>query len=107
MSQAENKRIANTILEQMGGMNRICAMTGAKDFVILDRGIQFSFPKGIAGINRVIVKLTDADLYDIEFWSVRKKNGIPEATRRDRCDGVYADRLKPIFEKATGLFLSL
>jgi hypothetical protein len=102
-----NQQIAQTILEQMGGKGKIVAMTGARDFLILDRGIQFSFPKAIAGINRVKIILTDADLYDIEFGSVRRKDGIPTYTRRNLCEGVYADRLKKIFEKETGLFLSL
>lgn len=103
----ENQRIAKIILDQMGGQNRIVAMTGARDFVAIDRGVQFSFPKGIAGINKVIIKLTPADLYDIEFGSIRKKNGMPEYTRRALHDGIYADGLKRIFEKATGLFLSI
>ena len=104
--QTEAQRIARTILDQMGGMNRIIAMTGAKDFVVLDSGVSFSF-KMIAGINKVIVRLTPADLYDIEFGSMRKKDGIPTYTRRNLCEGVYAESLKKIFEKETGLFLSL
>jgi hypothetical protein len=105
----ENQRIAQTILEQMGGKNRIVAMTGARDFVAIDRGVQFSFPKSIAGINKVIIRLTPADLYDIEFGCVRKMRGgfALEYTRRALHDGIYADNLKRIFEKATGLFLSL
>lgn len=104
-----NRQIAQTILNQMGGVNRLQAMTGAKDFLILDNGVQFSFAKAIAGINRVTIRLTADDLYDIEFGSVRKSRvtHLPEYTKRDETTGVYADRLKPIFERATGLFLSL
>lgn len=105
----ENERIAKTILDQMGGVNRISAMTGARDFVAIERGVQFSFPKAIAGINKVIIRLTPADLYDIEFGVVRKsrQTGAMEYTRRALHDGIYADGLKRIFEKATGLFLSI
>jgi hypothetical protein len=105
----KNQVIAKTILDQMGGMSRIVAMTGAKDFLAIDNGVQFSFAKGIAGINKVIIRLTGADLYDIEFGSVRKnrKTHLPEYVRRNLCQGVYAERLKPIFEKETGFFLAI
>lgn len=104
-----NQQIAQTILAQMGGQNRIVAMTGAKDFVAIERGVQFSFPRAIAGINKVIIRLTPADLYDIEFGCVRKSRTTHalEYTRRALHDGIYAENLKRIFEKATGLFLSI
>lgn len=109
MTATQNQQIAQTILDQLGGKNRIVAMTGAKDFVAIDRGVQFSFSKGIAGINKVIIRLTPADLYDIEFGSVRKNRTthMPEYTRRALHDGIYAENIKRIFEKATGLFLSI
>lgn len=106
---SENQKIAKTILDQMGGQSRIVAMTGARDFVAIERGVQFSFPKAVAGINKVIIRLTPADLYDIEFGSERKRPGTFDLTytRRALHDGIYAENLKRIFEKATGLFLSL
>ena len=105
----DNQQITQTILDKMGGKNRIVAMTGARDFVAIERGVQFSFSKGIAGINKVVIRLTPADLYDIEFWSVRKSRTTHalESTRRAPHDGIYAENLKRIFEKATGLFLSI
>lgn len=104
-----NQQIAQTILNQMGGKNRLIAMVGAKNFMAIDNGVQFDFAKAIAGINRVTIRLTFADLYDIEFGSVRKsrKTQLPEYTARDVSQGVFADRLKPIFERATGLYLNI
>lgn len=103
------KQIAQFILNQMGGKRRLESMTGAKDFLVLDNGVQFSFAKAIAGINRVIVRVNGDDLYDIEFGSVRKNRitQLPEYTKRDETTGVYVERLKPIFERATGFFLTL
>lgn len=104
-----SKQIAQVILNQMGGTRRLEAMTGAKDFLALDNGVQFSFAKAIAGINRVIVTLRADDLYDIEFGVVKKNRvtKLPEYTKRDETTGVYMERLKPIFERATGFFLSI
>jgi hypothetical protein len=105
----ENQQIANTILQQMGGMNKIRVMTGAKDFIAIDRGVQFAIGKNAAGINKVIIRLADADLYDVEFGTIRMNRKTFESTWtvKDKTEGAYADMLKPLFERATGMYLSL
>jgi len=105
----ENQQIANVILHQMGGMNRIRVMTGAKDFIAIDRGVQFAIGKNDAGINKVIIKLNGDDLYDVEFGASRLNSKTFEYTWtvKDRTEGAYADMLKPLFERATGMYLSM
>ena len=93
-----------TILEQMGGKNRIQAMTDAYNFVYSDgdKSLRFRF-KGSRKVNYVKITLNSLDLYDMEFkkiWGMKCKDV-------ETVNGVYWDQLKPIFEETTGLYLSL
>ena len=98
--------IAQTILRQMGGINRISAMIRAYDILDLGNGVQFKF-KGGQNANCIIVKLNDLDLYDVEYYKITKKAGIPRAKLVKTENMIYADQLKKSFETVTGLYLSL
>ncbi len=106
---SENLKIAQTILTQMGGQRRVSVMTGAKDFVAIDRGIQFAIGKNSAGINKVIIRLNASDLYDVEFGNVRMNRKTFETNWKvkESANGVFAENLKAVFEHATGLYLSI
>jgi hypothetical protein len=106
METMTDMTVAKTILEQMGGIGRISAMTGAYNFIASDDGVSFRF-KGSKTFNYVKIKLTGMDLYDVEIGQIRKKKGIPTVVPRSTETGLYFDMLKPIFEKVTGLYLSL
>ena len=96
--------IAATILEQIGGLRRLAAMTGARDFVALEAGAQFGIGRGARdGITKVRIELTPADLYDVTFYRIRgaQVRIVSEAA------GLYADQLRDTFERATGFRLSL
>ena len=107
-AQAREARmqIANTIIQQLGGPGRLKMMTGAKDFTAIDGGVQFGIGRNAAGVNKMIVKLTAQDLYDVEFGAVRRVKGMPTYKVLDRTEGAYADMLKSLFERATGMYLS-
>jgi len=99
---------ANILLKQMGGFGRIRAMTGAHKFVLTaDEDeypeLRFKF-KNQRGPNYVAIALTPADTYTMRFYRTRKWDLIPKGL--PHLD-VYASQLKPIFEEATGLYLSL
>lgn len=96
-----SNQIAETILAQMGGINRLRAMIGVKIFIALENGVQFKFPAG-RGINFVKIVLRN-DLYDVEFGYARGMDYKVKAEQQ----GVYADQLKGVFEEATQLYLSL
>jgi hypothetical protein len=102
-----NQEIAQTILQQFGGRNRLSAMTGAKNFVAIENGLQFSIGRNAGGINIVIIKLRGDDTYDVEFGAARRVKLEMRYTIKDRTEGAYADMLKPLFEKATGMYLTL
>lgn len=97
----ENRQIASTILEQMGG-NRLRVMTGAKNFLALDRGLSFRIPgKGFAkqNINHIRIMLNGNDLYDVTFQVIR---GTTVKTVAEVSD-VFCEDLQRIFRHHTGL----
>jgi hypothetical protein len=93
-----------TILEQMGGLGKIKAMTGAYNFAYSDEKKNLSFMfKGSKKANCVRITLNAMDLYDVEFkkiWGMKMKDV-------ETINDVYWDQLKSIFEETTGLYLSI
>lgn len=102
-TKKERYVIADTIVKQMGGM-KIRAMVNARDFLVLDAGVQFTF-SGKRGMNKCVVKLNGMDTYDVEFWYVNARKGTCDL--KESFDDVYEDMLIDIFEHTTGLYLSL
>ena len=98
--------VANIIYQQLGG-GRFCVMTGAKQFMSLADGLQFSLPSRFAkeGINRVRVTLTPMDVYDVEFFKVGRQGMDVQSVAKE--EGIYCDMLAERFSAVTGLSLSL
>lgn len=94
-----NMAIANEISKQMGGNGKLKAMIGAKDFMAIENGFAFKYPKA----KYVKITLNGKDLYDVEFSSIRGGKQKVLNTYND----VYATDLKGLFERETGLYLSL
>ena len=92
---------AKTILEQMGGVNKIKAMTGASNFGADKNYVTFKF-KGSRTANHVRITLNSMDLYDIVFFKITKL----KFKEVGQYTGIYNDQLKETFEKYTGLYLS-
>lgn len=91
-------RVANTILEQLGGAQFI-ALTGSHNFVGGERFVQFSIGSGAQdGINKVRIVLEPNDTYTMTFYF---RDG-----EYDYSD-VYFDQLQDIFEKVTGFWVTL
>ena len=99
-----NMQIAQTILSQLGG-GKFRAMTGAKDFVAIDNGLQFGLPGRFAkdGINKVRVTLGDSDLYTVEFLRCYRRGLEFRADVKAREEGICCDMLQDCFKRATGL----
>jgi hypothetical protein len=97
---------ATTILQQLGG-NRFIVMTGAKNFLGGTDRLMFALPARAAkgGINKVVVKLTPADTYDVEFYRLTR-GGLNCELIASHTE-VYADALRAIFTSETGLLVSL
>ena len=98
---------ALTILAQMGGAGRLKAMLGAKNFVRHEDGdgaLSFQFPnKARSKPNYCKITLDPSDTYTVAFGRVGSLDYRELATYSD----IYADGLKSLFERTTGLYLSL
>jgi hypothetical protein len=92
--------IASTILQQLGGANRLHAMTGAYNFVNRGNGLSFKIKNQRA--NYIKITLTSMDLYDVEVGRIRGNTYKVVAEGK----GMYAEELKPFIEKSTGMYLT-
>jgi hypothetical protein len=99
-----NPEIAEIIAQQMGGINRMVAMTGAHTFVDMGNGLSFKF-KGCRKANCLQVILDSSDTYSLTFCKITQR-GLEVETKLE-LSGVYADQLRGIFESYTGLYLSI
>lgn len=94
--------LANEILAQLGG-RKFLVMTGAKNLLALENGLQFRLPSAPHfvkdGINCVQIILDPADTYTVKFMKIR---GAKVTTVKE-CDDIYNDMLQSVFTCHTGL----
>lgn len=102
MTTAEQRQqIASTIYEQIGG-GEFTAMTGAKNFVAVERGLAWRMiPRTAKGVKFIKIQLQDDDTYTLTF--IRQKNVGGDLSQ----DMVHWDQLRTIIERVTGLDTSL
>ena len=93
--------IAKTILEQLGGSGRLRMFTGANNFVALKNGVTFKIKN--RKVNFIKITLNSLDLYDVYFYKLAAGNLKLISEHND----IYFDELIPLFEKQTGMYLSL
>ena len=100
------KKIAEEIIRQLGGQNKLHAMIGACEFMVCNdpSTLRFRF-KGCRKCN-VCTVMYDAgyDQYNVTFYK-SSLNGSLYMVRG--IDGVFAENLKQTFEQFTGMYLSL
>lgn len=101
-----NLQVASTILQQLGG-RRFSVMTGAKNFTGDANSLSFRLPGGGGfckdGINYVKVTLDASDTYSVVFSRIRGR----KVTVVESFTDIYADSLREVFTRATGLQTSL
>ncbi|EDJ1003505.1 hypothetical protein GE856_23330 [Salmonella enterica] len=100
-----SKEIAVETLNQLG-RNKFIAMTGAKNFVWLEKGsLIFKLPSNFArnGINLVRIKLEPSDTYNIDFLKSRGASLKSIAS----FEMIYCDQLQEIFTVTTGCYTHL
>jgi hypothetical protein len=98
--------IPDIILQQLGGF-RFIAMTGAKHFQQARvNALQFTIPANQSGANRVLIELDHGtDTYNVTFFKLSRKKYviIPVIKIVSSINGAYADQLREIFTRVTGL----
>ncbi len=104
MPTDEQKEIAQTIIQQMGGNGRLKAMIGMWNPCVEENGISFRF-KGSKIANYIKVILEGNDTYTVTFMLIdAHKDSCTEVKSFDNVGDVM---LKDIFEETTKLRLSL
>ncbi len=103
MSKERNQEIAQTILTQLGGINRLNAMIGVKDVYSIENGVRFRIKCRGAKANYVKIQLNSMDLYDMELGKVHGESYKVKGA----FNSVYGDMLKQLISNTTGLALSL
>lgn len=99
-----NKIVAQTILEQLGGSQRLTMMIGAKLYRYNQNDVGFRYMQAERNnSNHIQIQLMESDLYKLEFWNIRGKDCKVVET----VEGVYAEDLARIFQESTGLTLSI
>uniref|UniRef100_A0A6M3KDC4 Uncharacterized protein n=1 Tax=viral metagenome TaxID=1070528 RepID=A0A6M3KDC4_9ZZZZ len=105
-TREEQIEIANEIIRQLGG-RKFTVMTGAKDYMAIDKGLCFALPGTITKnhINRVRIILDPSDTYTVGFWNYRKQKNIhtPSMKKISEHTRIYFDMLQSVFKSETGL----
>lgn len=98
----ERLAIANGIIQQLGG--RLTTMLGAYSIDATETGLKFRFKaRASNSSNCCVVDLESSDTYTVKFISIRGAS-IKEKSRHTE---IYAEDLKTLFERETGLALGV
>lgn len=89
-------------ISQLGGQRRLQLMIGANTFIGGKDCLSFRF-RGSRRVNYIKITLDPSDTYTVEFGKVGRASYKSVSILSD----VYCEDLIPIFEKTTGLYLSL
>lgn len=101
-----SQQVANEILRQLGGSSRLVAMLGANTFTSHPDGLgglSFKFPNPSGKPNYCKIVLDPDDTYTMTLGLIRGMNYrvVKEES------GLYSEDLKGMFERTTGLRMSL
>ena len=105
-----NKDIAATILNQLGG-HKFMAMTGVKQPMFdADGTLTFKLGKNAGKVNYVSISYDAAkDLYNMKFENIRMNKKTYDLTRKviAEYEDVYGNQMQDLFTVVTGMNTSL
>lgn len=102
LDSRERAAIAETILQQLGG-NMFLVMVGGRQLVALQSGLQVFLPRCHTWPHRTMQVWLINDLYTLAIYEWRDKVTL-QLVSVDH--GIYADQLRAMFTKRTGLYTS-
>ncbi len=87
------------IYNQLGG-NQFATMVGAKDHVASDDGLRFRFGRNASKSSRCEIRVDGgSDTYTVLFYHLLKGHLVID----ESFEFVYADGLREVFERHTGM----
>lgn len=93
-----NEKVGKVIINQINALDKwALASWGSKNYVYHPKGIQFDV-RGSKFRGRVIIKLNNRDLYDIEFGTIRKL----EYKIKNTAKGIYVEQLVNTIDNVVG-----
>lgn len=95
--------VAETIAQQIGGINRLRAMIGAHTFIDHSGALSFKF-KGSPYFNYVKITLATSDTYVVYLARVDRRGNRKS---EDTVEGLLCEQLQAVIESKTQLRLSL
>lgn len=99
------KEIAETTIMYLGGTGKLKAMIGATSFSYDEQGTLTFMFKMFAKANLIRLVLDSSDTYTMKFEKYNRRTG--KIASHKEFEGLYFDQLKEVFERETGLYLSL
>lgn len=100
IEKATEKRVANTIREQIGPKSFY--MMGAKNLTITGRGLTWKIGRNAKSVSHVSVTLRGDDTYTVK--TIRCRAGKIKTLSEH--EGIYVDMLHEIIESETGMCLT-
>lgn len=103
-SGLEGVDVAQTISDQIG--SRAFMMLGASNLLGDDTSLTFKIGRNAQGVTHIRVQLDPDDTYTMQFMRIGRaprfeKKIVSEAS------GIYADQLRELIERRTGMYTSL
>ena len=98
-----NLKVAETILEQLGG-NHFRMMTGAKKLAGDENSLSMRIGRNSSNSNYLKITLNSMDLYDMKFAKLTRMGELKSVKEYDN---VYNDSIVEVFEKHTGMYTKL
>lgn len=99
---ASDPSVSNTIMSQLGG-NRFCIMVGVKYPTYSSRTLSFQIGANSKKVTGVHIELDNNDTYTMTFFRIRNLR-VEECAK---VEGVYAENLREVFTRHTGIETSL
>lgn len=101
---ASMSKVAQKILDDMGGAQRLVSLLGARKLEASERGLSFEWPnRQQAKGNKVAIALGPKGTYDVVFFN----KSASDEEKVQEFHQIYPDKLATTFEKHTGWFLTV